>query len=304
MRVAIVGAGMAGLAAARRLVDAGHEAVVFERSRGPGGRAATRRKDGFVWDTGAGYIEEPMLAHLPPDGLVKIDKPVWLYDGGDPKPGRPAPPRYAYVDGNSGLGKRLARGLDVRLEHRIETLAGLQEDYDAVVLAGAVPQILPLLESVGESRDLGAVRYRSCFAVGLGYAAPMPERPYISLMARELPLGWLSLESAKCLGRAPDGCCAFVAQLSEATSEGDYERPHGPLVDLAAGYVRDLFGLEDPVASEVMRWKFSQPSKVGDFAAANPPGTRLLVASDGLTGGKLHYAYEAGLKAAERILTL
>ena len=304
MRVAVVGAGMAGLAAARSLADAGHEVVVFERSRGPGGRAATRRKDGFVWDVGAGYIEEPMLAHIPRDDLVRIDKPVWLYNGGAPQAGRPTPPRYAYREGNNALGKRLARGLDVRFEHRIETLVGLREEYDATVLAGAIPQILPLLDSVGEVRDLGGVRYRSCFAVGLGYEGASPDVPYIALMAREVPLGWLSLESAKCPERAPQGCCSFVAQLSEAYSEGDYERPREPLIEVAKGYLRDLYGMGEPVAAETMRWTFSQPMQTVEFDAANPPGARILIASDGLTGGKLHHAYAAGLRAAERVKEL
>lgn len=42
-RVAIVGAGMAGAACARTLLDAGCEVTVFDKSRGVGGRMATRR---------------------------------------------------------------------------------------------------------------------------------------------------------------------------------------------------------------------------------------------------------------------
>lgn len=44
-RVAVVGAGLAGAAAARRLADAGHEVEVFDKARGAGGRLATRRAE-------------------------------------------------------------------------------------------------------------------------------------------------------------------------------------------------------------------------------------------------------------------
>ena len=43
MKVGIVGAGVAGLSAAQALVTAGHDVVVFEKLRGPGGRVATRQ---------------------------------------------------------------------------------------------------------------------------------------------------------------------------------------------------------------------------------------------------------------------
>jgi renalase len=45
-RVAVVGAGIAGAACARALMLAGHSVHVFDKSRGPGGRLATRR---FEW---------------------------------------------------------------------------------------------------------------------------------------------------------------------------------------------------------------------------------------------------------------
>jgi hypothetical protein len=50
--VVVVGAGLAGLAAAIRLRERGHEPLVLERSDGPGGRVRTDDVDGFLVDRG------------------------------------------------------------------------------------------------------------------------------------------------------------------------------------------------------------------------------------------------------------
>jgi protoporphyrinogen/coproporphyrinogen III oxidase len=55
-RVAIIGAGMAGLSAAFRLREAGIEAVIFERGEAAGGRTKTVRQNGFTIDVGAGVL--------------------------------------------------------------------------------------------------------------------------------------------------------------------------------------------------------------------------------------------------------
>ena len=72
---AVIGAGMGGLAAARRLGAAGRSVTLFDKSRGLGGRMATRRAGGFRFDHGAQYfatrgerfreLVEPQLAVLP-----------------------------------------------------------------------------------------------------------------------------------------------------------------------------------------------------------------------------------------------
>ena len=54
--VAVVGAGIAGLAAARALRAAGHSVIVFDKGRGPGGRASSRRAEPFAFDHGAQYF--------------------------------------------------------------------------------------------------------------------------------------------------------------------------------------------------------------------------------------------------------
>jgi renalase len=52
----IVGAGIAGLLAAVQLKRAGVNACVLEKGRGLGGRMATRRSDGAVFDHGAQFF--------------------------------------------------------------------------------------------------------------------------------------------------------------------------------------------------------------------------------------------------------
>jgi phytoene desaturase len=57
----IVGAGLAGLSAALRLVGAGREVTVLERESGPGGRAGLLEVDGYRFDTGPTVLTMPDL---------------------------------------------------------------------------------------------------------------------------------------------------------------------------------------------------------------------------------------------------
>jgi len=52
LKIAVFGAGLAGLSAAEELVRHGHEVVVLEREPSVGGLASTVKKDGFKYDLG------------------------------------------------------------------------------------------------------------------------------------------------------------------------------------------------------------------------------------------------------------
>ena len=54
--VAVVGAGIAGIACARTLLQAGHDVTVFEKSQATGGRMATRNTEFGGFDHGAQYF--------------------------------------------------------------------------------------------------------------------------------------------------------------------------------------------------------------------------------------------------------
>jgi hypothetical protein len=56
LHFAVIGAGMAGVAAARTLLQAGHRVTLIEKSRGFGGRMSTRRTEFGGFDQGAQYF--------------------------------------------------------------------------------------------------------------------------------------------------------------------------------------------------------------------------------------------------------
>ena len=56
MKIAVLGAGVSGLTAARILADKGHQVVVYEKNSTPGGLAKTRFTDGYLYDPHGGHI--------------------------------------------------------------------------------------------------------------------------------------------------------------------------------------------------------------------------------------------------------
>ncbi len=61
MRIAVVGAGVGGLAAAVRLAHAGHRVTVFEQAELAGGKCGRVERDGFAWDSGPSLLTMPWV---------------------------------------------------------------------------------------------------------------------------------------------------------------------------------------------------------------------------------------------------
>ncbi len=134
LRIAVVGAGFSGLAAARALADQHHEVVVFEKSRGRGGRAATRRlpdvPSGPTWvDHGAQYFtaRDPrfrrrVLSWVERGVLARWDGRFGAVTDGGIQPAGGGDERFVGVPGMSGLGRMLAEDLDLRLGVRVDAV--------------------------------------------------------------------------------------------------------------------------------------------------------------------------------------
>jgi predicted NAD/FAD-dependent oxidoreductase len=318
---------MSALGAARDLRARGREVILFEKNRRVGGRVSTFSQDGFIWDTGATSIaprtrsiRQVMLEELDTADLVKVEKPIYVHKALRVLPGDRSRQheRYTYRTGLATLPRLLAEGLDIRLDTQVESIQqrgegnywletsrGEEGPFEYVILTPPIPRTALLLWSLGESRPLAGVFYRSCINVALGFDHPLPETPYHALLDPEQrhPLTWLSLESAKSPGRAPEGGSALCAQMSPQYSLDQYAKPDQSLVDTVLFFLQKLYGaaFATPVSVTVKRWKYSQPESTVSLEDANPEGSRVLIASDALLGGHTEDAFEVGLRIAKLI---
>lgn len=339
-RLAIIGAGLAGLAAGWALRDAGLEITIFEKRGELSGRAATRHARGVIYDPGAQYFKTPtpaaaevVLHRLSTDGLVDIGRPVWIFDsGGRIQPGDPvenAAPKWVYRDGISRLGKRLAEGARAVIQTGIgvarieQTLWGWQlvgdqgNDlglFEAVLLTPPAPQAAELVEAsrmdagLRETLSDGLRRatYRSLLSVTFAFSRPVP-RPgdFYALVNtdREHPISWLAFEEDK-PGHVPAGQTVLIVQMAPEWSVAHFSLPLDDLWPAVAALAGELLGcdLDAPAWSDLERWRYALPNTLADREAlAQGEPAGLFFAGDALAGGRVHLALESGLAAAAAI---
>ena len=158
----MLGAGIAGVACARVLVDAGCEVTILDRGRVPGGRMASRRLrdtgtpcDGRIVDYGASYFTagDDGFTRVVNDwsdrGLARVWTDTFhVYEPGGIIGVRTGPIRYAARDGLRSLIEDLASGLPT-IEHQYEVTSLVQdlgqllvdrEPFDAVAVCMPMPQ--------------------------------------------------------------------------------------------------------------------------------------------------------------------
>ncbi len=295
MRVAVVGAGISGVACARFLVAAGHEVTVLDRGRAPGGRMASRRLGGRVVDLGASYFvaRDPGFAAVVEDWRARGLARPWtdtfaLWDGGL-QPDKTGPVRWAAPGGLRELVTDLAVGLEVRssveVTHVVEGAVD-GEAFDEVVLAMPDPQALRLLapELVEERAAL----------TGRGWL------PVLALTARAHERSWdwdgLFVHGSDVLtwvaddgSRRGDGAPVLVAHSTAAFAAQHLADPAAAAPAMVDALAR--LAAPDLDVLHVQRWTFAKP--VGTREPLFLRG-RVGLCGDGWGASKVEAAWQSG----------
>jgi len=306
--IAIVGAGIAGLLLARALKERGAYVVVLEKSRGLGGRLATKRVGAAVFDTGAQYFTgkserfAAMVAEWAAAGVVA------------PWPGASAH-RWIARPSMNALGKFLADGVDVRREAKVLTVQREHGGWELtienqpptraerLVLTAPLPQSLALLQGGGVelprelAKELAALSYHPCLALllTLGGASAVPVE---GVALTNGPVRWIADNTQK--GISPGAAGAVTVHLSPAFAAEHFAKTETELAAMVLPGIADWLGA--PVVNVALqRWKFSEP--VASFAQRCVwlPELGLGLAGDSLGGPRVEGAALSGLELADRM---
>lgn len=294
-RVAIVGAGLAGLSAARSLMEAGIPSVVFEKSRGLGGRLATRRTELGPIDHGAPGV--------PVDVALAAGGGVWS-EG-------PENAQGIGIPGMSALARHMGHGINVQREITITEVAetgdgysltaaagALHASFDAVIFAVPAPQAAALLAQQAEMVEaIANVRMTPLWTLLLGFDAPSGLSQDVLTLADPLALAIPMLSKPGQIATERWSAHATTAWSAEHL---ELEKEDAADVLLQAFMaVTGLAGTPDYLAAH--RWRYARVERaLGQPFVANGTGT-LLAGGDWALGALASDAVASGRAMARRV---
>jgi predicted NAD/FAD-dependent oxidoreductase len=333
--IAIIGAGMAGVVCARTLVQAGHNVTLFEKSRGLGGRMATRASAFGTFDHGAQYFTvrdprfERALKTVP--GLCKpwsantvrvLDEHGQVAAAGMPIQEAhwvPSPAMNALV---SGWAEPLRVELQTRVTHldsdaldphrwqlQTEGAGGAQHVYsgfDALLLAIPAEQARLLLNTAPKAdhlaQQLDMVQVAPCWTLMLAF--PQAMQPDLSTLGPQWNaarsthhrIAWLARESSK-PGRS--AIERWTIQASAAWSqehlEDDAKRVQAKLLKAFS----EVTGIRaEPAHVDSRRWRYAQTTQPLGKSHLWDATTGVGVCGDWCLGHRVEDAFVSGLELA------
>lgn len=305
--VAIIGAGMAGLACARRLREAGVASVLFDKGRAVGGRVATRRVEGLQFDHGAQYVTARSVSFADALAALRVAGAVGDWEQGNGQS------RLVGIPGMSALPRALADGLDVRLNTQVSGLSFLGdrwrleigdgvEEAERVVMTLPAPQAQALLGSDHPlASALNDVRLAPCLTL---MAAVSATRPFTILEDPDHPLAWLARDSSK-PGRPRGESTCWVAQAGPAFSAAHMENDPQSIARLMLPLLCERLGVSaDEVSYAVAhRWRYARVTVAlgRDFLCSED--ATLYLGGDWCLGARVEAAWASGQAVAEDLLS-
>ncbi|HEY5248859.1 MAG TPA: FAD-dependent oxidoreductase [Dermatophilaceae bacterium] len=312
-RVVVIGAGMAGLTAARLIGDAGHVVTVLDKGRRAGGRMATRELTGGAFaDYGAQFFTvrseafSLVLARWLDDGTVRQWCRGFPSDDGHP--------RYVAAAGMGQLAARMAVGLDVRQSVHVDAVrkiggrwavtwpaargasAGLIE-ADVVVLTPPAAQSAALVAGQATIPELAYASTISLL-VALGESPSVPFPGGVQLQD-DPTWSWIGDNMAK--GVSPVPALTLHTRSDVATARWGQD-DDVLTIDLLRAASPWLGGAEI-LHTSLQRWRYATPVEPHPETCLVRAEGGLVFAGDGYGGPRIEGAFLSGRAAAEAVLS-
>ena len=320
--VVVVGAGMAGIAAAAQAGAYGLQVCVLEKSLSPGGRMATRNKPDGCWDHGAQYFTarspafRAQVQHWVDDGLVVAwREPVAVWDGEQLSVSR-SRERYVGVPQMKAPLINMAAALNIFYNTQVTQvssekgswiIATQQSQWRAkkLILALPAPQSQALVAEGSAAHSLAsAAIMEPCWALMLEVERPL-HLPFAGAFVNEGLLSWVAHNNSK-----PERVAGehYVLHATAEWSRANLEAsPEWIQTAMLEEFVRLLsFWLPGQLLPQVHlrylhRWRYARAMSQESAIVSAWPEQGFALAGDWLMDGRIEGAYCSGISAANAL---
>ncbi len=312
MRAVVIGAGMAGLTAARLIGAAGHEVTVLDKGRRPGGRMATRQLLGGAFvDHGAQFFT------VRTEGFAEaVDG--WLSDGTVHEWCRgfssdDGHPRFAAAHGMAELAARMSVGLEVRSSVHVDAVrragqhwsvtwpatergAAGRIDADVIVLTPPAPQSAALVAGEATIPELG-------YEPTISLVVALDGRPSVPFpggvqLSGDSTWSWVGDNMAKGVSTVPAVTLHTRADLAASRWGEDQDALYADLLLAAAPWL----GGANITDVRMHRWRYATPVELQPEPCLVKADGCLVFAGDAFGGPRLEGAFLSGRAAADAVM--
>lgn len=326
-RVAVIGAGVAGLACARELKAGGADVAVFEANATAGGRAATLITEYGPYDHGAQYFTvhgdrfAAAVRNWEAEGVVQRwgGRIVILQDG-TVEDRTSAIERFVPVPGMLRLGRQMAQGLPisfnttvVRLErtdagwklHAQGEGSGAAATFDAVCVALPSPLTAGLLRDLTPIAETAAtVNWDPCWAAVVALQRSTGADFDGAFFNDDPILGWGARDSAKPRrGAVSDIAERWVLHARPRWSRRFYQMDEDEVAKwLVRSFAARIRRTLNPRHVAGFRWPCATPLNPLSQTCLWDAEQRLGAAGDWCGGPRIEGAFLSGLALARAVL--
>ena len=320
--LAVVGAGIAGIAAATQAGAYGLQVCVLEKSPGPGGRMATRNKEDGCWDHGAQYFTarspafRAQVQHWVNDGLVvPWREPVAVWDGEQLSTSR-SRERYVGVPQMKAPLIKMAADLNIFYNTQVTRVVSgmggwIIETQDShwcakkLILALPAPQSQALVDEGSAAHSLAsAAIMEPCWSLMLEVERPL-HLPFAAAFVNEGILSWIAHNNRKPARVAGEH---YVLHATAEWSRVNLDAsPEWIQTAMLEEFNRLLsFWLPGQALPQCQlrylhRWRYARAMSQESAMASAWPEQGFALAGDWLVDGRIEGAYCSGISAAESL---
>jgi renalase len=315
-RVAVIGAGIAGLACARELQLHGISVDVFEKSRGPSGRMSTRRTQDWSADHGAQYFtaRDPRFIEEVQSWIQAGNAAIWkprlkIYEAKTWRESHSQDIRYIGTPHMNSPGKHLAESLSIEYERTISQLERRDDKwhlqcseaneiktlYDFVVLAIPAPQASALLEDLdsGAADIANSAQMKACWTMMAKFPNQLNVDFDAAFINQEI-ISWICQNGSKPMRQGSTWTIHGSPDWSQDHVELSKEDAQEQMIDCLTAMG---FKCKDADIS-MHRWRYASGCLENGVGFLSLPNISLGLCGDWLNAGRVEGAWLSGFNLA------